>query len=183
LLGFDHGSQSAGICSLTSTPAHGMRCPHFKNRVGIVTTQGLTNRHHGENCIKLLSEGISPDMCLEETKKEDVNIEYRQIAIMTCKGHSAAFTGAKTKDFKGHLVTDQCIAAGNILVGEQVLNAMIDGFHSSGGDLADRLLSGVRKGELAGGEIDGAYSGFLIVIGPDQVAAWGAHIDLRIDYS
>jgi uncharacterized Ntn-hydrolase superfamily protein len=183
LLGFDANSQSVGICSITSTPAHGSRCPHFLQDVGIVATQGLTNRHHGENCITLLANGVSPEECLRLTKADDINIEYRQLAIMTCKGQSAAHTGAETRDFKGHIITDHCIAVGNILTGEKVLHAMLDGFTSSNGDLADRLLSGARSGEMAGGEINGAYSAFLIVIRPDQIPAWGAHIDLRIDYS
>jgi uncharacterized Ntn-hydrolase superfamily protein len=183
LLGFDEVTKSIGICSVTSSPAHGQRCPHYLKGVGVVTTQGMSNRFHGETCIKLLEMGFPPDECLDATKGRDVNIECRQIAIIDAQGRRAVFTGEATKDVKGHLIGSNYIAVGNILSGEGVLPAMAEGFTCAPGDLADRLLAGCEAGDKAGGEQGGSYSAFLIVIRPDQVQPWGAHVDIRIDYS
>lgn len=183
LLAFDDKNQSLGICSITSSPAHGQRCPHLKKGVGVITTQGMSNRFHGETAIKLLEAGFSPEQCIQTTKGLDVNIECRQIAIIDAQGRKAAFTGGKTKDFHGHLIGEQYIAAGNYLASEKVIESMVDGFLSSSGELADRLLSGCIAGQSAGGERGGAYSGFLIVVRPDQMQPWGAHVDIRIDFS
>lgn len=183
LLGFDGETQSVGICSVTSSPAHGQRCPHYLKDVGVVTTQGMSNRFHGETCLKLLEMGFSPEECLNATKARDVNIQCRQIAIIDAQGRMAAFTGEATKDVKGHLIGDDFIAAGNILSSDDVLQAMANGFTSTSGELADRLLASCAEGDKAGGEKGGSYSAFLIVVRPDQVAAWGAYVDIRIDFS
>lgn len=168
ILAFEKETNSLGIASITSSPAHGQRCPHYKRNIGIATTQGLANRYHGETAIRLLELGFPPQECIEATQKQDVNIQYRQIAIIDIFGRKAAFTGEKIKDFKEHLIGDDFISTGNFLTSEKVVSAMANEFCSSKGELADRLLASVIAGEKAGGEKGGAYSGFLVVTQSDQ---------------
>ncbi len=183
LLAWEADTRSVGLCSITSSAAHGKRCPHFRKDVGIVTSQALTNCYHGEMGIRLLALGFTPDECIRATSMKDRNIEGRQIAIIDATGRKAVFTGSRPKDFKGHLVGDDFIAAGNYLAGERVLHAMADGFRAARGELAERLLAGARAGERAGGDLGGSHSGVLVVIRPDQMQPWGAHVDIRIDYA
>jgi uncharacterized Ntn-hydrolase superfamily protein len=183
ILAFEKETDSLGIASITSSPAHGQRCPHYKKNVGIATTQGLANRYHGETAIKLLELGFTPEECIEATKKQDINIQYRQIAIIDRMGRKAAFTGDKIKDYKGHLIGENFIATGNYLNGESVVSAMADGFVSAKGDLAERLLSAASAGEKEGGERGGAFSGFLIVTRTDDMQPWGPYVDIRIDFA
>lgn len=184
LLAFEPDTQSVGICSVTFGAAHGNRCPHFQKDVGIITSQAHTNRYHGEVGIQLLALGFSPEECLRATSAKDVNIDARQIAICDCQGRTAAYTGTRPRDFKGHLVGDKFVAAGNALVHEAVLHALVEGFQAAkDGELADRLLMGCRAAEKAGGGLDGQHSGYLVVIRPDQMQPWGAHVDIRIDYA
>jgi uncharacterized Ntn-hydrolase superfamily protein len=183
LLACDRETESLGIISVTSSPAHGQRCPHFKKGVGVITTQGMSNRYHGESCIKLLELGFSPEECINATMARDVNIQCRQIAIIDSQYQKAAFSGSATKDYKGHLIGEDFIVAGNYLADERVIHAMADGFQSSKGELSDRLLAGCLAGDKAGGERGGSYSAFLIVVRPDQMQPWGAHVDIRIDYA
>jgi uncharacterized Ntn-hydrolase superfamily protein len=164
LLAFDRASQATGICSVTSSPAHGQRCLHFRAGVGIVATQGKTNRYHGVRGLELLSRGMAPEACLNATLTEDQNKEHRQVAIIDAKGRNAAFTGERNKDFGGHLVCEEIVAAGNYLARNDVLQAMIDGFRRAKGEFADRLLAGAKAGEMAGGEQGGSRSGFLVVV-------------------
>jgi uncharacterized Ntn-hydrolase superfamily protein len=183
LLAIDFPTQALGICSITSSPAHGARCLHFKKGVGIIATQGKTNRHHGVRGLDLLSSGCTPEDCLKATRGDDQNVEYRQIAIIDAKGRKAAFTGNCCEDEKGHLLAKDCIAAGNILKYKDVLRAMIDGFHIAQGELANRLLAGINAGELAGGEKHGSFSGFVVVVRPDEMQPWGADVDIRVDFA
>lgn len=183
ILGYDRGTMSVGVCSFTSSPAHGQRCLHFRKNVGVIVTQGKTNRHHGALGIELLALGLLPEECLRTTMGHDLNIQHRQVAIMDSKGRPAVFSGHELKDTKGHLVHDDHVVVGNYLANERVLHACANGFRSAEGELADRLLSGCRAGHQSGGEHGGAYSGFLIVIRPDQMAPWGAHVEIRIDYA
>ncbi|HEX7956132.1 MAG TPA: DUF1028 domain-containing protein, partial [Pyrinomonadaceae bacterium] len=183
LLAYDRETESLGITSVTSSPAHGQRCPHLKKGVGVVTTQGMSNRYHGETCLKLLELGFPPDECINATMARDVNVQCRQIAIIDSRCRKAAFSGSATKDFKGHLEGEDFIVAGNYLADEGVMHATADGFRSAKGELADRLLAGCLAGDRAGGEGGGSYSAFLIVVRPDQAQPWGAHVDIRIDYA
>lgn len=184
LLAFEPETRSVGICSVTSGAAHGNRCPHFRKDVGIVTSQAHTNCYHGQIGIQVLALGFSPEECIRATSQKDVNVDNRQIAIVDCQGRKAVFTGSGPRDFKGHLVGDRFIVAGNSLVGEPVLHAIADAYSAAkSGEFADLLLAACREGEKAGGCIAGQHSGFLIVIRPDQMQPWGAHVDIRIDYA
>jgi len=183
LIGYDGPTESVGICSITSSPAHGQRCPHFRKGVGIITTQARTNRHHGELGIELLALGLSPEECLRTTAAQDFNLQHRQIGIIDHKGRKAAFTGELVKDAKGQIVGEDHVVVGNYLTSDGVLEATAQGFRAATGELADRLLAGCSAGQAAGGELGGSFSGFLVVIRPDQMQPWGAHVDIRIDYA
>lgn len=182
LVAFDQLTQSFGTCSITSSPCHGQRCLHFRKGVGIVLSQGKTNRHHGEKGIELLSVGMAPAECIASTQRDDANIQHRQIAIVDRHGQTAAFSGSELKVECGQAESDSCLAVGNYLANAQVLAATIDGFNSASGSFEDRLLAGCRAGQHAGGERGGHHSGFILVTRPDQMQPWGAHIDIRIDF-
>lgn len=183
LLGWDRVTESVGIVSVTSSVAHGKRCPQFMTNVGIVTSQAITNCHHAVMGLELLALGFTPEECLRATMAQDANVRCRQIAILDARGRTAAFTGDGASDFKGHRIGEDFVAAVNYVAGEAVLTEMVGAFRAASGDLADRLLAGSRAGERAGGDLGGSHSGFLIVVRPDQMQPWGAHVDLRIDWA
>jgi uncharacterized Ntn-hydrolase superfamily protein len=75
------------------------------------------------------------------------------------------------------------VAIGNYLASDAVLEAVGDSYSRSSGTFPERLLEACAAGERAGGESGGSFSGVLLVERPDQIPAWGAHVDIRIDYS
>ncbi|UCF58524.1 MAG: DUF1028 domain-containing protein [Candidatus Bathyarchaeota archaeon] len=169
-----------GVCVSTAAPAVGSRVPHVKARVGAVATQADTNVFYGIDGLKLLKMGFSAQTALETMLKEDPDRESRQVIIIDKEGRGAAFTGRETVDWKGHLVGKDYVVAGNMLVGNSVIDAMARVFESSEGELSERLMKALEAGQKAGGDKRGKTSAALLVAQKEQL---GAHplLDLRVD--
>jgi len=169
-----------GVCVSTAAPAVGSRVPHVEARIGAIATQAKTNVLYGINGLKLLKMGFSPQTALETMLNEDPNRESRQVIIIDKEGRSAAFTGRETVNWKGHLIGKNYVVAGNILVGNSVIDAMAQVFESSEGVLSERLMKVLEAGQEAGGDKRGKTSAALVVAQKEQV---GTHplLDLRVD--
>jgi uncharacterized Ntn-hydrolase superfamily protein len=73
---------------------------------------------------------------------------------------------------------------GNMLASRSVVPSVADGFAETPGDLAARLVAGLRAGQEAGGDLRGRQSAALLVVSPirDDAAPWeGVLVDLRVD--
>lgn len=169
-----------GVCVSTAVPAVGSVVPHVETKIGAIATQGQTNIFYGINGLKLLEMGFSPQTALEAMLKEDSKREKRQVAIIDKDGRTAAFTGKETLEWKGHLVGEDCVVAGNALAGAQVIEAMVQTFENSKDDLAEKLLKALEAGQEAGGDRRGRASAALIVV-DKQPSPTRPFIDLRVD--
>lgn len=169
-----------GVCVSTAAPAVGSRVPHVEARVGAIATQAETNVLYGINGLKLLKTGFSPQTALKTMLKEDPDRESRQVIIIDKEARSAAFTGRETVNWKGHLIGKDYVVAGNMLVGNSVIDAMAQAFESSGGELSERLMKALEAGQKAGGDKRGKTSAALLIAQKEQV---GTHplLDLRVD--
>ena len=157
-----------GVCVSTAVPAVGSRVPHVEAGVGAIATQAKTNIFYGINGLKLLKASLSPQAALETMLKEDPDRESRQVIVIDREGRTAAFTGKETIGWKGHLVGEDYVVAGNMLVGSQVIEAMAQTFENSEGELAERLLKALEAGQKAGGDKRGRMSAALLVAGKKQ---------------
>jgi uncharacterized Ntn-hydrolase superfamily protein len=119
---------------------------------------------YGIEGLKLLAKGLSPEEILEELLAEDPQREMRQVAIMDFAGRKAVFTGAEAPKWHGEIVGEDYIVIGNLLRSGKVLESMADGFKSSRGDLALRLLEALKAGSESGGDKRGEKSAALIMV-------------------
>ena len=152
-----------GVCVSTAAPAVGSRVPHVEANVGAIATQARTNVLYGIEGLKMLKAGFSPQKTLEAVLKKDPDQESRQVIIIDKEGRKAAFTGKETVNWKGHLTGKDYAAAGNLLVGRRVLEAMAQAFERSEDLLADRLMRALEAGQEAGGDRRGRVSAALLV--------------------
>ncbi|KPV65489.1 MAG: hypothetical protein AOA65_0093 [Candidatus Bathyarchaeota archaeon BA1] len=169
-----------GVCVSTAVPAVGSMVPHAEAGVGAIATQAKTNILYGIRGLKLLRMGFSPQTALEAMLKEDPNRESRQVIIIDVRGRNAAFTGRETIEWKGHSIGEDYVAAGNMLAGSEVINAMAHTFESSQGELSERLMKALEAGQRAGGDKRGKRSAALLVVGKDW-AETRPFLDLRVD--
>jgi uncharacterized Ntn-hydrolase superfamily protein len=169
-----------GVCVSTAAPAVGSRVPHVEAGVGAIATQAKTNIFYGINGLKLLKASLSPQATIETMLKEDPDRESRQVIIIDNEGRTAAFTGKDTISWKGHLVGENYVVAGNMLVCSQVIDAMAQTFRDSEGELAERLLKALEAGQEAGGDKRGRTSAALLIASQQQVKNRPI-LDLRVD--
>jgi len=169
-----------GVCVSTAVPAVGSVVPHVEAEVGAIVTQGQTSVLYGINGLKLLKMEFSPQTALDAMLKEDSKREKRQVAIIDKDGRTAAFTGKETLEWKGHLVGEGYVVAGNALVGAQVIEAMAQTFENSKDDLAERLLKALEAGQEAGGDRRGKASAALFVVDKKPLPT-RPFVDLRVD--
>lgn len=173
-------TSALGVCVATAVPAVGSVVPHAEEGVGAIATQAYTEISYGIKGLQLLKMGFSPQTALEAMLKEDKNREVRQVTIIDKDGRTAAFTGKKTIDWKGHLTGKNYAVAGNMLVGSKVIEAMAGTFENSKGELSERLMKALEAGQKAGGDKRGKVSAALLVVGERQTET-RPFLDLRVD--
>jgi len=158
--------------------AVGSVCSHAQAGVGAISTQAYGNPYLGINGLNLLAEGLSAPETLAEVLAQDAGREKRQLIIIDHEGRGAAFTGALTSPWCGHLQGEGYVVAGNMLAGEAVIQAMATAFEQAAAEeLAERLLRALEAGQAAGGDRRGRQAAHVQVVHNE---AW-KYVDLRVD--
>lgn len=167
-----------GVAVSTKVPAVGSLCPYAKANVGAIASQSFVNPFIGINGLKYLEEGLSAEEVLKKILEEDPEPELRQVAIVDRKGRSVAFTGEKCDTWDGHLTGENYAVAGNMLVGEETIQAMAKAFEENEEtSFEDRLLRALEAGQEAGGDKRGRQSASLYVVKNEVYP----YLDLRVD--
>ncbi|HMA60733.1 MAG TPA: DUF1028 domain-containing protein [Halanaerobiales bacterium] len=183
IVGYDPDKEELGIAVQSKFLAVGAVVPWAKAKVGAIATQALANLDYGEEGLKLLEEGYSPAEVIKKLRAEDENDQSRQVGVVSATGKSASFTGDDCYDWAGGITGDNFACQGNILVGEDTVQAMADTFTNTEGDLADRLVTALEAGQKAGGDKRGRQSAALLVV--KENGSYGGYndryIDLRVD--
>ncbi|MCB0642977.1 MAG: DUF1028 domain-containing protein [Phaeodactylibacter sp.] len=136
------------------------------------------------NAIDQMEQGLSPSEIIDWLYANDAcssqsfNPEYRQYGIVDFdpdgNARVAAFTGANADDYKGHITGPNYAIQGNILLGEEVLTQMEDGFVNTEGSLAEKLMGAMQGANIPGADqrcLDrgtSSTSAFLRVYSPDD---------------
>ena len=168
-----------GVAISSSSISVGARCPWLRAGVGAVATQNVTLPALGPEILDLLeNQQIEPVAALERAINANGWSQYRQVTVIDSQGRTAFFTGKEALGVHNAVAGDQCVAAGNMLAGAEVIEAMVQAFEKTPGVLADRLLSAMRAALAAGGEAGPVHSAALKVMGD---VIWPI-VDLRVDW-
>ena len=169
-----------GIAISSSSIAVGARCPWVRAGVGAVSTQNITLPALGPQILDLLErEQIAPAEALERVLGSNGWSEYRQVTVIDSNGKVALFTGSEALGVHNAVAGEQCAAAGNLLSGRHVIEAMVSAFEQADGQLPDRLLAAMHSAMAAGGEAGPVHSAALKVAGE---LTWPL-VDLRVDWA
>jgi len=166
-----------GISVATSELAVGGRVPFISANIGAVATQALTDPRLGPLALNLLELGYPAARVLEELQASDPYTDHRQIGVIDRWGRSAVATGAKNGAWAGHKSGEGWIAMANVVVGEQVVDAMAGALADMEPDVETRLMRAIEAGAAAGGQPDGQRSAGILV----QENAGFAIVNLRVD--
>jgi uncharacterized Ntn-hydrolase superfamily protein len=156
---------------------------YAKSGVGAIATQASANQSYGPRGLELLEQGLSPDEVVTRLTNADEGRDRRQLAVIDAQGRVSAYTGSRTSDWAGHIEGHNYSVQGNILVSEQVVQAMAQAFEAAEGELAERLMAALDAGQAAGGDARGKQSGGILVVKPigDSDRTTDRWIDVRVD--
>lgn len=151
-----------GVAVATARPFVGALVP-FVGPGGAVATQARVNTELGRAGLARLAAGEPVAAALAAVLATDGDRELRQLHGID-GGGSWAHTGAACVPWAGHRAGRDCSAAGNMLVGPEVLDAMTAAFEAAAADdLARPLLAALAAGQAAGGDRRGKRSAALLV--------------------
>ena len=174
-------SGQLGIAISSSSIAVGARCPWLRAGVGAVATQNVTLPALGPQILDLLENGqLDPAAALDRV------LGARRLERVS-PGDGDRWPGShgvlQRQGSTGHCITavagKQCVAAGNMLAGVEVIEAMVPAFEQASGTLADRLLAAMHAAIAAGGEAGPVHSAALKIVGD---VSWPI-VDLRVDWA
>ncbi len=169
-----------GIAISSSSIAVGARCPWLRAGVGAVATQNVTLPALGPQILDLLQHTLhEPAAALDRALDANDGSEYRQVTVIDARGRTAFFSGKEALGTHHARAGTQCVAAGNMLAGVHVIEAMTPAFENTKGMLADRLLAAMHAAIAAGGEAGPVHSAALKIVGD---LSWPI-VDLRIDWA
>jgi uncharacterized Ntn-hydrolase superfamily protein len=167
-----------GVAVATARPAVGALVP-FVSPSGGIATQARVNTEIGRRGLALLEQGVSIGAAIRALLDGDPDREIRQVHGVDAHG-GFCHTGAKCVTWCGHHEGDGFTAAGNMLAGPQVIEAMVEayrGARQAGKELSERLLLTIEAGQAAGGDKRGKQSAALLVASREPR---GYH-NLRVD--
>jgi uncharacterized Ntn-hydrolase superfamily protein len=178
LLGRCERTQQLGMAVCSSSPAVAARCAFVRAGVGVAATQNVTDPRLGPALLDRLAAGAGAADAAAEVASAPHG-EYRQLAALGATGAGGATDGARTLGIHGHRLGDGCVAVGNMLAAEAVLDAMVERFeHDAEHELGERLVAGLEEGVSAGGEAGEVRSaGMVVTAGVEWPVA-----DLRVDW-
>jgi uncharacterized Ntn-hydrolase superfamily protein len=176
------GRFGVGVASYSI--AVGLYCADAaRANTGISITLGSPNPGNNALALRLLAQGFTPAHVLRELIINDPAADWRQIGVIGCDGTAVMHTGEMARRFAGHQVCNGHVALGDMLVGEQVLSAIVRGFEAdASADLEERLLMALEAGRDAGGQVGRGgrlpeRSAAMMVQGAEAYSDW----DLRVD--
>ncbi len=183
IVAYDPREQAFGVAVASKFLAVGMIVPWAQAGVGAVATQANGRLAFGPEGLSELAKGKSAQETLAALLGSDPLRETRQVGIVDAQGRAAAHTGRDCYDWAGHRIGEGFTCQGNILAGQQVVEAMAETFLSAKGELGDRLYAALVAGDAAGGDRRGRQSAALLVARANP--AFGGdndrYLDLRVD--
>ncbi len=173
------GTGMFGVAVASSSPAVAARCAYARAGVGAVASQNVTDPTLGPKTLDLMALGASAPEAVAVLKATGAHIGYRQVLAVDAAGRTAIHSGANVLGTHAEASAGNVASGGNLLAGEGVPQAIVDGFLAASGHLGDRLIAAMRAAVAAGGEEGPVHSAGLKLV--DKVP-WPV-ADLRVDWT
>ena len=184
----DEGEQDRfGVAVTTRLPAVGTLCP-FASENGAIATQSLVNVDLGRDGIAYVDDGLAVDDALDALLAADDGAPNRQLHGVDAET-TFAFSGEECKPWFEHVEGDRYTVAGNLLVGESVIEETAAAYEEARDEerpLAERLIDALAAGQAEGGdkrEDLEIQSAALVVRDTAEYAFDPSYNDLRVDAS
>lgn len=168
-----------GMVISSSSPAVAARCSHVRAGVGAVASQNITDPELGPLTLDAMAKGLDAASAVRSVLRGYAPAAYRQVMAIDADGTTVIQSGAHILGLWAEAKGADCAAAGNLLAGTDVPQAMVEAFQSSAAPFGDRLMAALTAGLAAGGEAGPVHSAGLKIA--DRLS-W-PYVDLRVDWS
>ena len=138
--------------------------PWVRFGVGAVATQALTDPSYGWRGLDAMAEGLAPEDALTQLLSGDADAARRQVAFLAADGRIAVHTGTGCIREAGHRTGDGWAVLGNLLARAEAVDAMAEALTGATGTVAERMITVLEAGELAGGDLRGRQSAAIRVV-------------------
>jgi uncharacterized Ntn-hydrolase superfamily protein len=143
-----------GVCGYTDIAGYGSLVPHVSLN-GAVATQAYVNVDNGLKMMELLDINQDSNKSGNIIINEDPDKEMRQMIAISKNKRYFHWTGKNTIDWKGFLVGNNFVIAGNCMKSKNVLQAAADYYSTNiTQDFVIRLIKTIQAGENVGGHIE-----------------------------
>jgi len=132
--------------------------------VGAVATQSFVEPSYGPLGLEAMRRGEEPRAALDRLTAADPHPDVRQVAFVDARGRVAAHTGENCIPGAGHVTGDGYSVQANLMLTDDVPQAMARAYGEATGPLAERLLAALEAAQRAGGDIRGKQSAALLVV-------------------
>jgi uncharacterized Ntn-hydrolase superfamily protein len=113
----------------------------------VAVSQNVTDPRLGPQLLDTLEAGAAAATAVDRVAAAAPHRDHRQLAALDASGEAGAFTGAQALGCNGHRRGMDCLAAGNLLANEQVLDAVVRGFEEAPDEhLGGRLVRALAAG-------------------------------------
>ncbi len=147
--------------------------------LGVIHTQSFWNGTNQAYARALMDAGFAPediiDSLVVNDAQGDPTVRQYGIVDLVDGGRTAGFTGENCYDYKGHDLFPTFVVAGNILLGQVILDDMATAFQTTPGDLADKLMAALQAANVPGADTrctsKPAISAFIRVAKPGDAVS------------
>jgi uncharacterized Ntn-hydrolase superfamily protein len=183
IVALDPKTGELGIAVESKFLSVGAVVPWAKAGVGAIATQSWANTSYGPRGLRLIKQGLTPKQVGAKLIVGDKQADRRQFGIVDAQGRSFTYTGGGCYEWAGGIARKNFTAQGNILASPAVVDALVETFEMTEGDLAGRLVAALAAGQAAGGDRRGEESAALLVVRARGGYAGfnDRYIDLRVD--
>lgn len=175
IVAVDPATGECGAAVASKYPEVGRVVPYARAGVGAFCTQHYHVPAWGERALDALAGGQAPADVLGELLGDDQEPEQRQLAIIDMQGrvanHNPSQAGANSR-WWGAMSGLNYSCQGNTLAGREVVVDMAKAFETTDGSLADKLMSALVAGDLAGGDHRGHLAAGIRVAKKDVEGYW-----------
>jgi uncharacterized Ntn-hydrolase superfamily protein len=179
LVGRCQRTGAVGAVIASASIAVAARCAAARAGVGAVCSQSTTDPRLRQALLDAMAGGqAAPDAVAAVTSRAE-HIAYRQLAVVDAAGGSASYSGELALGEPADVHAPGAAAAGNLLADPGVPAAMLAAFQDrASASLGDRLITALRAGLAAGGEVSPVRSAGLVIA---DAVPWPV-TDLRVDW-
>jgi uncharacterized Ntn-hydrolase superfamily protein len=173
----DPATGALGAAVATRFFAVGALAIHVEGGVAALATQALINPMYAVHGMARLRAGEAPEAVSAALLAEDAGRDQRQLHMIDAQDRIAQYTGKDCVSWCGSVRGVDVSVAGNMLAGAAVVENTLAAFQHATGTLANRLLTALEAGEVAGGDKRGKQSAALKICTRDPFP----DLDIRTD--